>query len=166
MDMMQQEIGHNFINLHASPKQSFYFNKSEPMGLATLTNTTKKTSFLPIFVLYDSGAAKIGSIVKNRWHLMGDNPILRQAWRDGRPVLEFQRRPNLTDMLFKTKQSNNSNKNNHNDHNARYPPNSTSTVRHSNIITKLAAHTSYQIIVLEETTLCWGSEETERDKPS
>ena len=66
-------------------------------------NNNNTNNVIPFIVPYDSRTLNIGSILKNHWHLIENNLVLQQVWKNSRPILALQRRPNLQDALIKTK---------------------------------------------------------------
>ena len=95
------EITSQFAKLSSTTQAELLFRQDTAHGPKYKNENTNKV--IPFIVPYDSGTAKIGSIIKNHWHLIEDNPVLQQVWNNIRPVLALKRRPNLKDLLVKTK---------------------------------------------------------------
>lgn len=95
------EIKSQFNRLLGTTQADLLSQQDKPKGPNNYNKNNKKV--IPFIVPYDSGTSKIGSIIRNHWHLIEDNQVLQQVWNDSRPVLALQRRTNLKDILVQTK---------------------------------------------------------------
>ena len=74
----------------------------EDRGRALLQNEKENKRILPFVTQYQPSVPNLKQILLDKWHLIGQNPALKEIYA-GKPLISYRKRRSLKDILVRAK---------------------------------------------------------------